>query len=279
MQFTTRVSTSIFCFLMGLSVFSTCLAYQNPFLFRGENNPDRRLGSFSQNNTGDCFFLASLIAIAQDSEGQELIESAFQNDTNNDLWQISFPNLRDHPVEITAQEANEYKLTDSSGYGVSSPVWGDPDVKLLEIAADKIWRKTVKSSGLWDDVPMNAIFMFSNREQLLIWNKSKATQLQIQDINKYFRIPERVIKDINVSSIAEIKNLLKTILFSDKDGISMVLIDYVNYHAVAITQMSFLNNTYSYIDTSLNIHDKQSLGKLLSGLLNGQYAINYLEIQ
>ncbi|MCF6249662.1 MAG: hypothetical protein L3J75_00130 [Methylococcaceae bacterium] len=279
MQFTTRVSTGIFCFLMGLSVFSTCFAYQNPFLFRGENKPDKRLGSFSQNNTGDCFFLASLIAIAQDSDGQELIESAFQHDTHNGLWQISFPNLLDHPVEITAQEAKEYKLTDSSGYGVSSPVWGDPDIKLLEIAADKIWRKTVKASGLWDDVPMNAIFMFSNKKQLLIWNKSKATQLQIQDISKYYRIPESVIKDINVSSIAAIKNLLKTILFSDKDGISMVLIDYVNYHAVAITQMSFVNNTYSYIDTSLKIHDKQSLEGLLLGLFNGQYAINYLEIQ
>ena len=263
--------------LLGLCISSSSFAYENPLLTGGKDEPDGLLGSFSQNNTGDCFFLASVIAIAQDSDGLALIESAFHKDNSN-RWEITFPSLRDQPIDITEQDFNEYKLINSDGRGLSEPVLGDPDIKILEIAADKLWKSKIKSQGLWDDVPMNAVFMFSQAEQLLIWNRAKATKENNGDIDKYKRIPEGIIKEINTSSPEQTADILKAILSTDTDGISMILIDYINYHAVAIINIDFDLNTYSYIDTTLITHHNQNLDNLLQRQSNGQYAINYVEI-
>jgi len=265
--------------LLGLSISSASLAYENPFLSRGANSPDSQLGAFSQNNTGDCFFLASLIAIAQDADGQTLIESSFHTPKNSHPWQIYFPNWPDQAIEITAQDINEYQLTHTDGQGLSAPVKGDPDVRILEIAADKWWKNSIKPEGLWDDIPMNAVFMFSGAEQLLLWNRAKASIETSADIDKYQRLPEGIIQEINLSSSAHAAKVLQEILTTDTDGISMILIDYINYHAVAMINIDFKLNTYSYIDTNLITHPNQNLQTLLQRLANGQYAINYLEIK
>jgi len=186
--------------------------------------------------------------------------------------------LPESQVSVTEQEIEHYKLTDSPGHGLSAPARGDLDVKILEIAADKIWKKHIKPKGLWDDVPMNAVLMFSNAEQLLLWNRSKAAKEHILDIDKYHRIRGSVIKEVVVTSTEKAKELLQKIITTDNDGISMILIDYVNYHAVAITHLDFNNNIYSYIDTYSSARIEKNLDDLLLGISNGLYAINYLEI-
>lgn len=69
-----RIENILICF----SLLSISHASENPFLIPGSSDPDGKLGAFEQNNTGDCFFLASLIAIANDADGKQLIESALQ---------------------------------------------------------------------------------------------------------------------------------------------------------------------------------------------------------
>lgn len=180
---------------------------------------------------------------------------------------------------VTQQEISSYKLINSDADGFSKPALGDPDIKTLEIAADKIWKTVIMPNGLWDDVPMNALFMFSNARQLLIWNRNKARIFQTQDIEKYKRIPEGVIKEIEISSRLEAEKALKNIIASDTDGISMILIDYKDYHAVAIENINFSSQTYHYINTYSNRRLEGNLKDLLEGMASGYYAINYLEIE
>ncbi len=274
----TNLKVIIFSLLISFSACKTNFASENPFLIPGSPEPDGKLGAFKQNNTGDCFFLASLIAIAQDAKGKQLIESALHKNPLLNQWHIVFPNLSNNPIKVTDQEINDYKLVNSDGNGFSEPVFGDPDIKILEIAADKIWKKTVKTNGLWDDVPMNAVFMFSSAQQMLIWNRHKAETSDNLDIDKYKRIPQGVINEIEISSATEAEQLLKKIYTSDVDGISMVLIDYKNYHAVAIDSINFSNQTYSYINTYSRTRHEGSLKSLLEGIASGYYAINYFEI-
>lgn len=279
MRYIKLLFTAVTVLLLELSLYKPCFADENPFLVDGAIQPDRRLGVFKQSDTGDCFFLAALIAIAQDTDGPALIASAFQHHTDSlQGWRVRFPNLLTQPVDITQQELNDYKLTNFAGHGLSAPVSGDADIKLLEIAADKIWKTTIKSQGLWDDVPMNALYMFTSNQQSLIWNRNNATKESSQDIDKYKRIPAGVINEVTVSTYEQAAEQLKTILAADTDGISMILIDYINYHAVAITHIDFKLNTYGYIDTLLNIYQNQDMDKLFQGLMSGRYAINYLEI-
>ncbi len=255
---------------------SSCTLLENAMQFKQE--VDGRIGAFKQNNTGDCFFLASLLALAQDPDGRKLIASAFQKNAQINTWQITFPNLPDHPAAVSEQDTRTYRLTDSDGDGLSAPAKGDPDIKMLEIAADKIWLKHIKAEGLWDDVPMNALYMFTEAEQLLLWNRSQAEKAHVQDIDKYRRIPQGLIKEIAVSTPAAAEYWLKQIISADNDGISMVLIDYKNYHAVAVKHIDFESNSYRFIDTSSNTLHEAELQPLLRGMANGLYAVNYLEI-
>ncbi len=269
----------VFSLLLITTFFLPCIA-GDVFFYRGDlTEADGRIGAFSQNYSGDCFFLAALIALGHDPDGRRKINSAFFQRADKKQWQITFPNLPELQVLVTEQDIENYQLTDSSGHGVSLPAWGDVDVRMLEIAADKIWRKYIKPEGLWDDVPMNVVSMFSNAEQLLIWNRSKAANENIWDIEKYHRIKEGVVKEIMVTSVEKAKALLKNIIIDDQDGISMILIDYINYHAVAIVDIDFDNNKYSYINTYSSIRIEESLDDLFEGLSNGLYAVNYLEIE
>ena len=113
---------------------------------------------------------------------------------------------------------SDYTLTNSEGNGLSKPVWGDPDIKTLEIAADKLWKNNIKPEGLWDDVPMNAVFMFSNAEQLLIWNREKVMSENSEDLDKYKRISDGVVKEIKVTSPEQAAELLKLLALPDFAG-------------------------------------------------------------
>lgn len=262
-----------------LALFSaTVAAFENPFLQPGATTLDGNPGAFGQNNTGDCFFLASLIATGHDKDGAALIESSIRRVDTTENWRIVFPNLPDKPVTITLSELSTYQLTDSNGDGQSLPALGDPDVGLLEIAADKIWKTHVKKEGLWDDVPMNALFMFSGAPQLLLWNRDQARPEHNADIDKYRRLPTNIITEIPIHNIADAQYRLRNLLAGDQDGISLILIDYLDYHAAAIVDIDFDAGSYRYINPHQTIILEGSLDALYQGLAGGYYALNYIEI-
>lgn len=261
-----------------LLLVSISSAEANPFLRQSQADADGKLGAFGQNNTGDCFFLASLLAIAQDSDGQALIESSLQRHSDNEGWRIIFPNLSSPTIDITSSEQQRYRLMSANGAGVSPPAWGDADVGLLEIAADKVWKNAVKAQGLWDDVPMNALFMFSGSPQLLLWNRDKATAAHSADIDKYRRLPPAIVTELAVNSTMEAEQRLKKLLNDDHDGVTLVLIDYLDYHADAVVDIDFDRRSYRYINPHQSTRLEGDLDALLEGLAGGYYALNYIEI-
>jgi len=66
MRFPARIYTIVFSTFYVSNLFSLCLAGgTSPFNIESTES-DTQIGAFSQNNTGDCFFLATLLALAQD---------------------------------------------------------------------------------------------------------------------------------------------------------------------------------------------------------------------
>ena len=255
---------------------------QNPALTRGSDISDGKIGSFLQLLSGDCFFLASLVALAQDVDGEALIFSTIHETKAGHEWRVTFPNQTNAPVVVDRRDMAEYRLLNIEGNGRVPPVTGDIDVQILEIAADKIWKMTrVKPQGLWDDIPMNAMFMFSDSAQTLIWNRGRASSLAVGDIEKRRRIPPGIVREVLIGSSKDAERELKDLIRFDADGITMVLIDYKRYHAVAITDLNFYDGTYGYIDSVMNTLNNPlsgNLDHLFQGMANGDYAINYLEI-
>jgi len=245
-------------------------------------NPDGKIGVFKQRDSVDCFFLASLIAVVQDSNGSTIANSLIHKTTNHGEWRVNFPSHPENTILVTKDELSKYKLTDMVRNRTAELVEGDDDVKILEIAADKIWLdQDIKPEGLWDDIPMNSFFMFSKNNQLLLWNRDKASSVAIQDVDKYKRLPPGTVKETQAKSVKSAKKTLMAIVKGDTDGLSMVLLDYHLYHGFAITDIDFDKNTYLYINPALGSDKviKGDLSMLLQEIVNGNYAINYMEIK
>lgn len=253
-------------------------ALYNPFQAPGSQVPDAKLGAFRQNNTGDCFFLTSLLALAQDPDGASLLQRILQRSTKETGWEILFPGFSTLPISVTAAELQQYTLMNSPGNGISLAVIGDSDVRLLEIAADKLWKKHIKPEGLWDDNSMNAWAMFTDNKQVLLWNREQVKSETLRDIEKYHQLAGKRVRELLVSSVAEAMTHLKNIVSNDTDGLSMVLLDYIRYHAVAVVSVDFIENRYYYIDTASMRIQSGAVDQLLQRLIQGQYALNYLEI-
>lgn len=252
----------------------------NPAMCAGPATPDGKLGAFRQSRTSDCFFLSTLIALSQDANGRGLLESVFHKGTEPDAIEVVFPNQTDERVVVKQEELKSYRLTDVSGKKPTTPSTGDPDVRMLEIAGDKLWKKQeVKPEGLWDDVPMNAFFMFTAANQRLIWNRAKASDIAIKDIDKYKRLPQGIVDEIQVTSTDQAEEALKAFVNSDTDGLSIVWCNYVLYHALTILEIDFAKREFKYLDPGRT--DKlqtENLDQLLEGLVDGRFAINYLEV-
>ena len=71
-----------------------------------------------------------------------------------------------------------------------------------------------------------------------------------------------------------------SIVDSDRDGVSMALLDYKRYHGLAIIELDFKRRTYTYLDPLRGTEQKLigNLQTLLEGISDGEYAINYIEI-
>jgi len=102
------------------------------------------------------------------------------------------------------------------------------------------------------------------------------------DIEQYRRIPAGIVHELEINSSGEAERELEDVINSDCDGITMVLIDYKRYHAVAVIDIDFEERTYKYIDSVMNTLENIITGNLdhmLPGLAEGEYAVNYLEIE
>lgn len=250
----------------------------NPFLTQGAEDYDKAIGAFRQYDTNDCFFLACLIALAEDKEGQDLLLSTIPVE-NKGKFEVIFPNWKSTPIRLDHQMINNYKMLDANNKKVT-PISGDKDIKLLEIAADMAWKKRIKPVGLWDDVSMNAFYMFSNAKQNLIFNRKKATKIAITDIDKYKILPKGTVTEINVDSTDSARKALQEIAEKDQDGLSMVLLDYKKYHAVTIVELNFEKNFFTYIDPAKGTSHllNSTMDVLIEKIALGIYAINSIEI-
>lgn len=265
-----------FLILITLDIASICFVGAEEL-----SEPDGKIGIFKQSNSGDCFFLASLLALANDPDGKSLVESAISKTSRPGKWKVLFPNRNNLPMVVNQKELDEYKLSSISGLPNGNLVTGDPDIQIFEIAADKIWRKQkINPKGLCDDISMNALAMFSETSQRLIWNRKRASLVAVQDIEKYKRLPKEAIQEEQVASYRDAHKVIESITKSDTDGVTMILLDYKRYHGVAIVDLDFETMKYSYIDSLRGTKNvlTADLKTLLERVVNGQYAINYMEI-
>ena len=143
--------------------FAVAAEHKNPVLQAGGDWPDGKIGAFKQHSAGDCFFLAAVIAMANDPEGLQLVEKSLK--VKKGFYQVTFPNVSDKTWSFNYRVLTNHTLTN----GINKPTTvkklpstGDLDIRILEVAADQYWKASVKKEGLWDDVPMNAFHLFSS---------------------------------------------------------------------------------------------------------------------
>lgn len=238
-----------------------------------QHQPDGTIGKFTQRNAADCFFLSSLIALSRDHHGREILKSSLSYSSNKRAWKITFPNLKTSPIFVTEGERKNYHLATLLGARSAKLASGDPDVQLLEIAADKVWKQVLhKPRGLCDDVSMNAFAMFTSSQQGLIWNSSTASHLAKKDLSKYKG-------KIKTSTVTTPKSATAA-LYSISKKSCIVLMDYSQYHAVCITNIDLDKKTYDYIDPAKGSRRLYTakLSNLSKGIASGIYAINYLNL-
>ena len=254
--------------------------FENPTLIRKQDeHPDGKLGSFQQGQTGDCFFLLTIIALANDPEALQCVEGVLsEKDSEDESWTVDFHNFP--PIKITQKELDNYKMMHFKTHRPYPFVQHrDKDVKLIEIAADKLWKKHVRKEGLYDDIPMNAVYMFSDAKQLLFWNRAKASKLATKDIDKYKRIPEGIVSEIQTPTVDAIEKELKKTVEADKDGLCLMWIDYDAYHGYAIIDVDFKDRKVKYVNPHHSYRILTAdLDKLFSRIVAGKVALNYVEI-
>ena len=85
--------------------------------------PDGQIGDFEQGNTGDCWLLSSIKAIANNPKGLEILNNMLSVDEAGN-------------VTVTLQ-GKEYLISKEELWGARELAQGDLDVRALEIAVDR----------------------------------------------------------------------------------------------------------------------------------------------
>lgn len=100
---------------------------------------DGRIGDFSQTINGDCWFLSSLKAVANDPQGERMLLNSIKR--SNDGWTVNFPGDPNRTITVSQAELDQSKqwISDpiNSNLGGYKKALGDDDVTILEIAAEK----------------------------------------------------------------------------------------------------------------------------------------------
>ncbi|MDD3012319.1 MAG: C2 family cysteine protease [Candidatus Gastranaerophilales bacterium] len=97
---------------------------------------DRKIQDFHQGKTGDCWILSSIEALSQSETGREIIKNSLSKDSEGN-YLVTFKGIEgNNTFKVTKED-----YLDSQNDLLST---GDPDVKVLEIAA----RKLLENQGI-----------------------------------------------------------------------------------------------------------------------------------
>ena len=102
---------------------------------------DKKIGSFAQGRTGDCWYLAMLGNYASTPAGEKNIANRISGPDKKGDYTVKFNNPLDakksEEYKVTKEELENYDLLNIDTYFSS----GDLDVRILEIATDKMLFK------------------------------------------------------------------------------------------------------------------------------------------
>ena len=99
---------------------------------------DKKIGSFAQGRTGDCWFLSLLGNYASTKAGEENIANRISDPDKNGTYTVTFddpfnPEIK-REYKVTQKELQDYDLLNEETMFSS----GDLDVRILEVATGKM---------------------------------------------------------------------------------------------------------------------------------------------
>ena len=99
---------------------------------------DKKIGSFAQGRTGDCWFLSMLGNYASTKDGEENIAKRISNPDANGTYTVTFddpfnPEIK-REYKVTQKDLQDYDLLQEDTYFSA----GDLDVRILEVATGKM---------------------------------------------------------------------------------------------------------------------------------------------
>ena len=142
------------------TVSNAMLAKYLKFASVNELESDGKIGGFRQGSVGDCWFLSSLINYTSSPEGEKNINDRIKNNGDG-TYSVTFNN----PFEQTKKEiftvskeelANYKKISRNNNEKEKAFSSGDIDVRIMEIAANKMFEKYIPKEELEnkDDLPI-----------------------------------------------------------------------------------------------------------------------------
>jgi lambda repressor-like predicted transcriptional regulator len=133
------------------------------------NIPDGKFGPAKQ-IFGDCWFMATLAAIANDQDGKKILAQTINKVTGG--HQVTFPGLPNNKITISDADLQKQLST----YG------GDADTRILELAADKLFSKNGIFTSLFSTALMKGGASKSQADALV---KQFCTHNNIKDPMTY----------------------------------------------------------------------------------------------
>ena len=108
---------------------------------------DGKIGSFAQGRTGSCWFLSMLGNYASTKEGEENLSKRISGPDEKGNYTVTFDNPYEQSSKetysVSAEELKNHDLSDIN----SSFSSGDVDVRIYEIAIEKLLRKYLAEEG------------------------------------------------------------------------------------------------------------------------------------
>lgn len=128
--------------------------YGNPYEVSGHNEIDGRIDDVRQGQIGDCWLMAAIDAVSKDKDGKRIIKEMIKKSPNGG-WDVHFKGCPEKSFHVSEDEL----------YGGRYGHWskGDPDVKILEIAASK-WRRQYEGRSLDGGFPGQAMKLLTGQE-------------------------------------------------------------------------------------------------------------------
>lgn len=126
---------------------------------------DGQIGTFCQGDLGNCWFLSQLNNYAQTEEGRKNISERIKNNGNG-TYTVTFNNPFDQTKKedyiVTEDELSKYDAT--SWDSIFENIWsiGDKDVRILEMAANKMLESNIGKKYPDEDLIINSGDLIKN---------------------------------------------------------------------------------------------------------------------